>query len=72
MCVLTGMTPHMEITSGVVKQLLDGKTKPSDEFNSIVEDKIDSFVLANNKRPNSSEMKYIYASSFTDMHDFTQ
>ncbi len=71
MCVLTGMTPYMEITSEVVKQLLDGKTKPSDEFNSIVEHKIDSFVLANNKQPNSSEMKYIYASSFTDMHDFT-
>ena len=70
MCVLTGMTPYMEITSEIVKQLLDMGTKPSTEFNSIVESKVDSFVLANNKQPNSSEMKYIYASSFTDMHDF--
>ena len=70
MCVLTGMTPYMEITSEIVKQLLDMGTKPSTEFNSIVESKVGSFVLANNKQPNSSEMKYIYASSFTDMHDF--
>ncbi len=71
MCVLTGMSPYMEITSEIVKQLLDMGTKPSAEFNSIVESKVDSFVLANSKRPNSSEMKYIYASSFANMHDFS-
>ena len=72
MCILTGMTPYMEITPDVVKDLLDRGTKPSEEFNSLVDDKVASFANANNKQPNSSEMKYIYASSFVEMCDFGQ
>jgi hypothetical protein len=67
MCVLTGMTPYMEITPELVKQLLDNKTRPSDEFNSVVFAKKESFVLANSKQPSISEMKYIYASAFAEM-----
>lgn len=70
MCILTGMTPYMEITSEVIKDLLDRGTKPSNEFNSLVDAKVNSFTSANNKRPNSSEMKYIHASSFVEMCDF--
>ena len=70
MCILTGMTPYMEITSEVIKDLLDRGTKPSSEFNSLVDAKVNSFTSANNKRPNSSEMKYIHASSFVEMCDF--
>ena len=70
MCILTGMTPFMEITPEVVKDLLDRGTKPSDDFNSIVQANIDSFVSANSKQPNTSEMKYIYASAFVDMCKF--
>ena len=72
MCILTGMTPYMEITSEVIKDLLDRGTKPSNEFNSLVDAKVNSFTSANNKRPNSSEMKYIHASSFVEMCDFGQ
>ena len=72
MCILTGMTPYMEITSEVIKDLLDRGTKPSSEFNSLVDAKVNSFTSANNKRPNSSEMKYIHASSFVEMCDFGQ
>ena len=72
MCILTGMTPYMEITPEVVKDLLDRGTKPSNDFNSLVEAKINSFNSANNKQPNSSEMKYIHASAFVEMHDFDQ
>ena len=70
MCILTGMTPFMEITPEVVKDLLDRGTKPSDDFNSVVQANIDSFVSANSKQPNTSEMKYIYASAFVDMCKF--
>ncbi|HIK66620.1 MAG TPA: hypothetical protein EYF95_01470 [Flavobacteriales bacterium] len=72
MCVLIGMTPYMEITPELVKRLLDNETKPSDEFNSIVIAKKESFVSTNGKQPNISEMKYIYASTFADMQDFYQ
>ena len=70
MCILTGMTPFMEITPEVVKDVLDRGTKPSDDFNSVVQANIDSFVSANSKQPNTSEMKYIYASAFVDMCKF--
>lgn len=69
-CILTGMTPYMEITPEIVKDLLDRGTKPSSEFGSLVEAKVDSFTSANNKQPNSSEMKYIHASCFVEMCDF--
>ena len=67
MCVLTGMTPYMEITPELVKQLLDNETRPSDEFNSVVAAKKESFVSTNSKQPSISEMKYIYASTFAEM-----
>ena len=57
----------MEITPELVKQLLDNETRPSDEFNSVVAAKKESFVLTNNKQPSTSEMKYIYASAFAEM-----
>ena len=69
-CILTGMTPYMEITPEIVKDLLDRGTKPSNEFGSLVEAKVNSFTSANNKQPNSSEMKYIHASCFVEMCDF--
>ena len=72
MCILTGMTPYMEITPEVVKDLLDRGTKPSNDFNYLVEAKVNSFNSANSKQPNSSEMKYIHASAFVEMHDFDQ
>ena len=71
MCILTGMEPYMDVTTDMVKSLLDGGTKPSDEFNSVVASKVDDFTSTNNKKPNNSEMKYIYASCFVDMHDFS-
>ena len=70
MCILTGMTPYMEITSETIKELLDKGTRPSSEFNSLVDEKVASFVSANAKHPSSSEMKYVYASSFIEMYNF--
>ena len=62
----------MDVTPDLVKQLLDNNTKPSKDFNSVLAEKTDSFILANNKKPNTSEVKYIYASAFVDMFDFRQ
>ena len=68
MCILTGTTPYMDITPELVKQLVDKGTKPSSEFNILAAEKIDAFISTNNKKPNSSELKYIQASAFVDMH----
>ena len=68
MCILTGTTPYMDITPELVKQLVDNGTKPSAEFNTIVANKVEAFVSTNNKKPNSSELKYIYAAAFVDMY----
>ena len=47
MCILTGMEPYMEITPETVKDLLDANTKPSEDFNIVVAQKIDSFIVKN-------------------------
>ena len=72
MCILTGMEPYMEITPETVKALIDAGTKPSEDFNLVVAQKVDSFTAKNSKNPNNSEMKYIHASAFVDMFDFAQ
>jgi len=72
MCILTGMEPYMEITPETVKALLDAGTKPSEDFNIVIAEKVNSFTAKNNKNPNNSEMKYINASAFVDMFDFAQ
>ena len=71
-CILTGMEPYMEITPETVKALIDAGTKPSEDFNLVVAQKVDSFTAKNSKNPNNSEMKYIHASAFVDMFDFAQ
>ena len=72
MCILTGMEPYMEITPETVKALIDAGTKPSQGFDVVVAEKVNSFIDKNNKKPNNSEMKYIHASAFVDMFDFDQ
>ena len=72
MCILTGMEPYMEITPETVKALIDAGTKPSEDFNLVVAQKVDSFTAKNSKSPNNSEMKYIHASALVDMFDFAQ
>ena len=62
----------MEITPETVKALIDAGTKPSEDFNLVVAQKVDSFTAKNSKNPNNSEMKYIHASAFVDMFDFAQ
>ena len=67
MCILTGMEPFMEITPDTVKSLIDHNTKPSSQFDSLVEEKVDAFASINNRSPNTSELRHIYASVYAQI-----
>ena len=69
LCILTGMKPYMDITSDMVKELLDSGSQPSQAFTNMVQDEVESFKTSNNRMPNSSELKYINASVFVSITD---
>lgn len=70
LCILTGMQPFMDIDENVVKQLIDNKTKPSDEFYTLANAKKLDFVNSNQREPNTSEIKFIYSATFGEMANF--
>ena len=70
LCILTGMQPFMDIDENVVKQLIDNKTKPSDEFYTLANAKKLDFVNSNQREPNTSEVKFIYSATFGEMANF--
>ena len=72
LCILTGMKPYMDITSDMVKELLDSGSQPSQAFTNMVQDEVESFKTSNNRVPNSSELKYINATVFVSMVDLEQ
>jgi hypothetical protein len=72
LCILTGMKPYMDITSDMVKELLDSGSQPSQAFTNMVQDEVESFKTSNNRMPNSSELKYINATVFVSMIDLEQ
>ena len=72
LCILTGMKPYMDITSDMVKELLDSGSQPSQAFTNMVQDEVESFKTSNNRMPNSSELKYINASVFVSITDLEQ
>jgi hypothetical protein len=72
LCILTGMKPYMDITSDIVKELLDSGSQPSQAFTNMVQDEVESFKASNNRTPNSSELKYINASVFVYIADLNQ
>ena len=67
LCILTGMQPYMDITSDMVKELLDSGSQPSQAFTNMVLDEVESFKSLNNKGPNAVELKYIHAAVFVHM-----
>jgi hypothetical protein len=67
LCIFTRMKPFMDVTPEVVKLLIDSGTKPSTAFNSAVDASVNSFSSINNRKPNSSELKHIYASIFSEL-----
>ena len=64
------MTPYMDITPELVQNLLDNQTKPSVGFTSLVTASIREFSNLNNRKPNVNEMRYIYASAFSELASF--
>jgi hypothetical protein len=67
LCLLTNIEPFIELSADTIKELIENKSKPSQEFLQEVADEIDTFVYANSRKPTVDEMKYIYASVFVDL-----
>jgi len=72
LCILTGMNPFMEIDESSIKDLLENQTKPSEQFNSISKSKSEAFESLNKRKPNTNELRYIYASSYAEMVCFDE
>ena len=72
LCILTGMKPYMDITSDIVKELLDSGSQPSQAFTNMVQDEVEFFKTSNNRGPNSSELKYINATVFVSLANLSQ
>jgi hypothetical protein len=64
------MQPFMDIDESLIKQLIDGKTKPSTAFYSLAETKKQDFITNNKRDPNTSEMRFIYSATFGEMSNF--
>jgi hypothetical protein len=70
LCILTGMKPFIEITSELVKDLVEQNTKPSKTFNSLAESSVESFSVVNNRKPTTSELRHIHASVYAQLSCF--
>jgi len=70
LCILSGMTPFMEIDEDVVRQLLDSQKNPPSDFSSLASEKIESFKYQASRQPVSNELKLIYASVFAELNNF--
>lgn len=67
LCILTNIQPFMELSPELIKDLIEKNGKPSAEFINEINTEVDNFVYANKRRPTVDEMKYIYASIFTNL-----
>jgi hypothetical protein len=62
----------MDISSDMIKELLDSGSQPSQAFTKMVQDEVESFKTSNNRGPNSSELKYINATVFVSLANLSQ
>jgi hypothetical protein len=67
LCLLTNIEPFIELNPEIIKQLIDNSGKPSVDFLNEINSETDSFVYANKRKPNTDEMKYIYASIYVKL-----
>lgn len=67
LCLLTGLEPFVELTPEIIKELIEANHKPTAAFISKVDDEITNFVYINSRKPTVDEMKYIYATVYTEM-----
>ena len=71
MCVVdtetTGLDPMIEVTPDIIKDVLALNTKPSIAFLKLSEGKAITFNTVMHRKPNSSDMRHIYASAFAEI-----
>jgi hypothetical protein len=72
LCIFTGMEPMIDVTPEVIQKILNYKTGPSKAFQEEVQLKVSSFHASRKRKPNNSEMKHIYASTYADILYFGQ
>lgn len=70
LCILTGLEPFIDIDEKTIKEIIDSQKKPSKEFLDISKSKIEDFVERNKRKPTLTELRMIYAYSFSEMSDF--
>ena len=67
LCIFTGLEPLVEVTPEIIQKVLRLNTKPSTAFDSLVVSKQEAFNTTRQRKPNIAEMRYIYASAYTEM-----
>ena len=70
LCIFTGMEPFVDVTEELVHKIINNNTKPSEAFENSAAFKVKEFTRLNNKKPNTSEMKHIHASSYASVYSF--
>jgi len=70
LCIFTGMEPMIEVTPEIIQEVLQSNTKPSKAFEDMVDGKATTFNSVRQRKPNTSEMRHIYASSFAEIFCF--
>ena len=69
LCLLTGIEPFIEITPEIISELINNGHRPNKQYYSEVDQQVKNFVYANNRKPTIDEIKYIYASVYTQLHN---
>lgn len=67
LCIFTGLDPMIDVTPEVIKDILALNTKPSRAFLELSDTKAADFNTVRQRKPNTSDMRHIYASSLAEI-----
>lgn len=67
LCIFTGLDPMIEVTPEIIKDVLSLNSMPSKAFVKLSADKAETFNTVMRRKPNSSDMRHIYASAFAEI-----
>jgi hypothetical protein len=65
--IFTALDPMTDVNAESINDALGKNTKPSQAFEEVVESKAVTFNTVRRKKPNTSEMRHIYASAFAEI-----
>lgn len=68
LCIFTGMKPLFPVDEQAILDVLKQNTKPSEAFLSHSKQKAAQIESSYSRRLTSSEMKFVYATSYTDLY----